>query len=236
MAVNNIDELKGLISQKKGIARGNIYRVFLPSLPGASASEVNLLCTGVSLPGRQIMTQERKIGLVNQKVAYDQAYDDVQLNFLLLNDYGIRNYFETWQNLAINQNTYEVGYLNEYTFDVRIQQLAKGFGLPVYQTSLGLPKLPALIQNRLPKIGPFDIARGVLDIDFITGDQVVYEVILQQAFPTTLNSIELSNSMEDIMELGIQLSYRNWKSATTSRTTNQSFTNTVIGTLATRLF
>ena len=175
---DNIDQLKGAISNKGGIARGNVYRVFFPSIAGATSEEMNLLCTGVNIPGRQVMTQERKIGLINQKVAYDQAYDDVQLNFLLLNDYGIRQYFETWQNLCINQSTLEIGYLNDYSFDIKIQQLTKG--------SLGTSS--------------------------VGGNQIIYECTLKNAFPTSLNMIELGNSREDVMELGVQLSYRNWTS------------------------
>jgi len=211
---DSINALKGMISQKKGIARGNVYRVFLPSLPGATSQEVNLLCTGVNIPGRQIMTQEKKIGLINQKIAYDHAYDDVQLSFLLLNDYGIRTYFEKWQNLCINQSTLEVGYLRDYAFDVKIQQLTKGFDVPVYSTPLGIPKIPNLIQKALPKFGPINLAQGTLDLSFVGGNQITYECTLIDAFPTTMNIIELGNSQEDaVMELGIQLSYKNWVSA-----------------------
>jgi hypothetical protein len=214
---NSIDELKGMVSNKGGIARGNVYRVFFPAITGATSSEVNLLCTGVNIPGRQIMTQERKIGIINQKVAYDQAYDDVQLTFLLLNDYGIRQYFESWQNLCVNQETQELGYLNEYTFDVKIQQLTKGFDIPIYSTDLGLPTIPPLIQNRLPKVGPLDLAQGTLDFSAVGGNQITYECTLMGAFPTTLNIIELGNSREDVMELSVQLSYRNWKSGFTPK-------------------
>ena len=209
-----IDELKSLVSAKKGIARGNAFNVVLPSFPGAPSREVNLLCTGVNLPGRQIMTQEKKIGLINRKVAYEQAYDDVSMTFLLLNDYGIKNYFETWQNLAIRQDGLSVGYYSDYTFDVKIQQLKKGFSIPVYSTPLGLPQLPSEIQNRLPKIGSLDLAQGELDIDLsLNRDSVVYECTLEKAFCTTMSSVQLGNSLSDVMELQIQLSYKNWKSS-----------------------
>jgi hypothetical protein len=228
----NIEQLKGLVSERAGIARGNVYRVFFPSLPGASASEVNLLCSAVNIPGRQIMTQERKIGLINQKIAYQQAYDDVQLQFLLLNDYGIRNYFEVWQELCISQNSYEIGYLKDYAKDIKIQQLEKGYSQPIYQTSLGLPKLPAPIASKLPKIGPFDFAQGELDIDFVTSDKVVYECTLIDAFPTTMNAIELSNEAEGVMQLGVQLSYKNWVGRNTN---NRAASSTLLGSLGTTL-
>jgi hypothetical protein len=234
---NGIDELKGLVSGKGGVARNNIFRVLLPSLPGASSTEINLLCRDVQLPGRQITTREYQIGMKTRKMPYGYATEDVSMTFLLLNDYGVRKYFDAWQNLVVNQDTQEIGYKGEYGKTVRIQQLKKGFGLPVYSTPLGLPKLPTIIQNRLPKIGPFDLARGELNLDFITNDQIVYEVYLEEAFPTTLNTLALNNEMDGLMELNVQLSYSNWRpgaSSTGSQTKN--FVQTLVGTGLTRLF
>ena len=142
--VQTIDDLKALISKKGGVARSNVFAVALPPIAGLRSRELNLLCSNVNLPGRQIMTQERDIGLITQKVANNQAYDDVSLTFRCLNDYGIREYFEAWQNLCIDQASLEVGYLNEYAFNIKIHQLARGFGAPTYQTPFGLPKLPPL--------------------------------------------------------------------------------------------
>lgn len=211
MANRSIEQLKGLISSKDGIARGNVYKVQLPSLTGASASTVDLLCSAVNIPGRQIMTTNKRIGVINQKVAYDQVYDDVNLSFLLLNDYGIRTYFDNWQAQIIDQETSEIGFLNDYAKTVQIQQLRKGFSQPIYSTSLGIPKLPADIQNNLPKIGPFDFAQGQLEIDFASSDKAVYTCELFQAYPTSVGIIELGNQVEGLMEMTVQLSYRNWK-------------------------
>lgn len=232
----SIDQLKGLISQKGGLAKPNVFRVLLPSLPGASNSEVNLLCKDVTIPGRQILSRERQIGLTTQKMAYGYAVEDVSMTFLVLNDYGIRQYFETWQNLAVNQTSFEIGYKDEYCQRVVIQQLKRGFGLPVYSTPLGLPKLPTIIQNRLPQIGPFDLARGQLDLDFITGDQVIYSCELIDAYPTTLNALPLNNELDGLLELNVQLSYKNWVSTATPTSPARDLGNTVLGTIATRLF
>ena len=57
----SIESLKGEIRQ--GIAMNNLFRVLLPNLPGASSRQLNLLCKTTSMPGRQIMTTERRIGL-----------------------------------------------------------------------------------------------------------------------------------------------------------------------------
>ena len=198
--VQTIDDLKALISNKGGVARGNVFAVSLPPLAGLRSRELNLLCSNVNLPGRQIMSQERTIGLINQKVANNHAYDDVSLTFRCLNDYGIREYFETWQNLCIDQQSLEVGYLNEYAFNVKIHQLKRGFGAPTYQTPFGIPKLPPMASNLVDKfLGPGPLGgvisalRGELDLGFIGQDDTVYSCELIQAFPTTLGQIQLGD-------------------------------------------
>ena len=107
--VQTIDDLKALISSKGGVARSNVFAVALPPIAGLRSRELNLLCSRVNLPGRQITTANRDIGLITQKVADNHAYDDVSLSFRCLNDYGIREYFEAWQDRCIDQNSLEVG-------------------------------------------------------------------------------------------------------------------------------
>lgn len=229
----NIDQFKSLVSSKQGVARPNVFKVELPSIPGASSTDVNLLCRDVQLPGRQITTFDRQIGIKTEKVAYGYVKDDVTMNFLVLNDYGIKNYFEQWQKLAVDPETYEIGYFNEYVKQVKIYQLKKGFSVPVYSTPLGLPRLPTILQNRLPSIGPFDLAQGQFDLDFITGEDIVYECTLIDAFPTTMNAIQLNNELDGLVELNITLSYTNWRGS--PRQVRSDLGSTVVGTILTNL-
>jgi hypothetical protein len=210
----SIEQLKSLISSKGGVARPNVFRVFLPSIPGASSSEVNLLCKDVQLPGRQVLTNERQIGMKLEKMPYGYAITDLSMTFHVLNDYGIRQYFEAWQNLAVDQESYEVGYQSDYSFDITIQQLKKGFSMPIYSTPLGLPQ-------------------GQLDLDYVTSDHVIYSCTLIDAFPTSLNAIALGNDQEGIAELNVQLSYTNWKSTTTPA--KNDFGDVLTGSVITRL-
>lgn len=229
----NIDQFKSLVSSKNGVARPNVFKVELPSIPGASSTDVNLLCRDVQLPGRQITTYDRQIGLKTEKVAYGYVKDDVSMTFLVLNDYGIKNYFEQWQKIAVDPDTYEIGYFNEYVKQVKIYQLKKGFSVPVYSTPLGLPRLPTILQNRLPSLGPFNLAQGQFDLDFITSEDVVYECTLIDAFPTTMNAIQLNNELDGLVELNVTFSYTNWTSS--SRQSRSSFGSTAVGTILTNL-
>jgi hypothetical protein len=106
-----------------------------------------------------------------------------------MNDYKIRTYFESWQALAIDPNTHEIGYLNEYAKTVKIHQLKRGIGLPIYSDR-------------------------IFDIDLISKDKIMYTCELYEAFPTTVTAMELSDASENTaVEIQVQLSYRKWKMA-----------------------
>ena len=187
----NIDQLKGVASKGRGFASSNQFLVELPPVGGYNTNDLNILCTNVNLPGRQIMTQERLIGLKARKMPNGFASDDINLTFHVMNDYNIRKYFETWQNKVINQDTFEIGYANTFTEQVRIKQLKKGMAFDF----------------------PIDKIFGLnLDLDIRTQESIVYTCILEDAFPTTMNTIEFSDEQDGLVKLNVQLSYTNWTS------------------------
>jgi len=232
----NIEQFKGEISAKNGPARSNLFMIELPAFPGATTRAVNLLCRDVNLPGRQVATYDKEIGTKREKVAYGAVSDDVSLSFLLLNDYGIKEYFEKWMQAAYNPATYQIGYKNDYVRNVRIHQLKKGVGLPVYSTPLGIPRLPEIIQQRLPRIGPFDFAQGEFNLDFLTGEDKIYSCELQDAFPVTMEAIPLNNELDGLVELRVQLAYTRWTSNFTDQDPLGNFVQTALGTVLTRIF
>ena len=166
----SINELKGLASRRGGFAQSSQYLVKLPSLGFFDSRDLNLLCKATSVPGRQILTSDRKIGIKDTKVAYGYALDPLSMTFQVLNDYGVRTYFDVWQNNIINQATQSPNYKSEYTHDIQIVQLRKGVGI---DTDL--------------RLGPF-----VLDIDIFKSANVVYECTILNAFPTTKTEMALS--------------------------------------------
>jgi|SRR6056300_787695 hypothetical protein len=213
----SIDELKGTVSAKLGFARTNSFLVelpslgggglgglldklspFIPSVPGvfgsntSSSRDLNLLCKNVTMPGKQILSLDKRIGMVQEKVAYGYAVDDVTLTFYLLNDYGVKNYFDSWRSRIINEDTYEVGYKTSYALPVKIHQMRK----PLVGMSGG--------------IGPIRVNLGV-------GGGSVYSVELIDAFPTTISQIDFTNEQDGLVEFSVQLSYTNWKKISPSQ-------------------
>lgn len=175
----SIEDFKSVMTRRGGLARPNLFRVTLPPLSSTSR-DLTIMCKTAQLPGRQILTNERRHGIETSRISYGYAVVEVPMTFYETNDYNIRKYFEQWQNIAVNQETRELGYLrgsNGYGKDVVIEQLKK------------------------PTEGS---ANDVSEAD------VVYKCRLIEAFPTTLSSIDLSDAENSVVEVNVSLSYTNW--------------------------
>ena len=220
---NSVDELKALANTKLGFARANRFLVTLPTSfgggggllqgiiglltgggGGASGRELNILCSSVTLPGKITLTNDRRIGMEFQKVAYGYAIDDVSMTFYLMNDYGVKEYFDAWQNTAIPESgrkAFKSNYKSQYAKSVTIHQLR--------QPLKGFSK----------QVGPIRFGAGI-------GGGTVYSVELLDAFPVSLSAIELNNELDGLVQLTVTLAYTNW--ARSSNT--QGFINMDIDT------
>ena len=167
---DSIEQLKGIISARGGLARSNRYRVILPALFGLSASDLNLLCKDATLPGRQITTNDRTIGIRTEKTAYGYTTDDVVMTFHITNDHAVRKYFESWQRLAVDPDTYEIGFKKDYSHIVQVS---------VYNSYT---------------------------------DTLDYTCTLYDAFPVQINTTNLVNDQDGLIDLNVTFSYSNWKS------------------------
>lgn len=234
-----VEELKSQIRQSGGLARGNQFMVTLPQLNTYSVDpqELNIMCTAAALPGRQIMSMDLTIGTQNRKIANGYAVADLQLTFLVANNHEIRRYFEAWQNEAHNQATGEVGYFDDYTYDVQIHTVERGVRTSLYKRQLGLTnKIPSIIRNRLPSIGPLDLSQDEIDVGVQFKMKKTYTCKLLECYPTTMNDQTVGNGEEGFMELSVQLSYTDWESSPGDFTgSNESLGRSALTSLLSRL-
>ncbi len=191
----SVDQMKSLIGKKGGLAQANLWKVQLPNLGIEASYDLNLLCKDVQLPGRQILTQERIIGMKQKKVAYGYAEEDVSMTFYVMNDYGIKEYFDEWQSRIIDFQTKELKYKDDYVFDIEITQLQKK-----KRNGLSVNFEIDFTANNLADLFDFSI---ISDIE-------VYKCKLIRAFPTTINALQLNSEQNGLLELNIQFSYDDW--------------------------
>ena len=129
----SIDDIKVEIEKGKGFARSNLFRVIFPIIPSININidglsithpqNMNVLCKTCTLPGRLLSTTERPIGVLTQKNVYGFVDEDVVFTFLELNNWGIRKYFESWQNYILDEDTHEVRYKKQYARQITLQSL-----------------------------------------------------------------------------------------------------------------
>ena len=80
----SIDVIKSTISAGGGYAKPNRFLVELPALAGLNTRQINTLCKTTALPGKQILTHDRRIGMKFEKVAYGYAVITKAFQFLKL--------------------------------------------------------------------------------------------------------------------------------------------------------
>ena len=206
----SIEDLKSLISDKGGFAKANLYYVLLPSWSErgfggtANPQELGVLCKSVTLPSRSLATIQRIIGPDMQDVAYGYQNGRVSMTFRVLNDQGIRSYFETWQQNIVQNNdrsaegNYSIAFPDQYMKNVFIYQLERGRSLPIFNRNFSIGS------------GPINVDLD-FDIDIMTGGGANYQWALMNAYPVSYQSETLSDDGKDqVSEITIDFSYKNW--------------------------
>jgi hypothetical protein len=145
----NVDKLKSTIAKRGGIARLNRFKVILTppkqslfnidpeaiftsliSGDGVNVKslindprDISMLCTGAQIPGREFSTDEITMEKQTVKMPYGFIDPDVELKFMCTNDMYMKKMFDGWSRSVIDSETYTLGYKDDYTSDIIIQQL-----------------------------------------------------------------------------------------------------------------
>jgi len=168
--MSSIDELKATFSA--GFARSNRYRTFFESTE-YDPRALDVMCDSVTLPGRQIFSEDVTTSLKQKQIAYQFGNEDVSISFLLTNDWTAWDFIYDWQKTIVigidNLTEFNVGFKEEYVRDILIEHLNS--------------------QN-----------------------EVMKRFRLMNAYPTQLDSIELSNGSEnEVIRVNATFAYDNWK-------------------------
>jgi len=204
----SIDTIKAAISSQGGLAKGNKFLVELPNI-GGSMRAMNTLCNSANMPGKQITTVDRRIGMEFEKIAYGYAVDDVTMTFYMPNSYLPKKYFDTWRSIIINENSQVAAYKSSYARPIRIHQLRQTLPSNAKNIKVGLLNL------KIPGVNDIlNTFASKKDINITTS---AYTVELIDAFPTTLGQVELNNQPDALVQMNVQISYTNWRRVKSSQ-------------------
>ena len=106
-------------------ASTNLFsQTLLGQVGGGDTKDVSYQCNSISMPGRNITTTtDENIYGPTRDIASGFTYGDITAKFYCHNDYRERKFFETWQRLAFNPQTFAMNYYDDYTGTIQIYQL-----------------------------------------------------------------------------------------------------------------
>ena len=126
-AANNLAGAIATLHAENGYAVPNRFEVIIMSpIPNyAKQREVSMRCESINLPGRNLnSTTDSNIYGPTREVVDGVTYaDDISMSFLASAGLDERVFFEEWQELAFNKQTWNVGYYDDYVSTIEIYLL-----------------------------------------------------------------------------------------------------------------
>ena len=138
-----LNDVLSLVNSDDGYALPNRFEalIFYPSKRGGGGLEnqhynsernedaqaVSLRCESVNLPGRNLnsLTDSNIYGPTREIVDGVTYAEDISMTFQASSGLNERVFFEKWQKQAFNEDTWNVGYYNDYVSEVHIYLLDK---------------------------------------------------------------------------------------------------------------
>ena len=103
----------------------NIFsKVMGEALGNGTVRSTSLRCDAISFPGRNLdTTPDTNIYGPTREIVDGYSYAPINATFQCASDMREKTYFETWQRLAYNPQTWSMGYYHDYVGTVQIYQL-----------------------------------------------------------------------------------------------------------------
>ena len=129
--INDINKVLSAFRKDNGYAVPNRFEVYIFPPPKAGISNqsaaVQMRCEDVTLPGRNLnsKTDTLTYGPTREIVDGVTYAEDITLTFQASSGLDERVFFETWQETAFSQTTWDVGYYDDYKGTIEIYLLDK---------------------------------------------------------------------------------------------------------------
>lgn len=147
VAIGSLNEILGMGRSKDGVAKKNRYEVTLFPPTGSKGTGASgnsniftkimgemlgdgtvratgLKCESISLPGRNLdTTPDSNVYGPEREVVSGYSFADITATFQCSTDLKEKKYFESWQRLAFNPQTWAMGYYDDYVGSVDIHTM-----------------------------------------------------------------------------------------------------------------
>lgn len=155
-------------------------------------------CNSASLPERTILdTSANQYYGPERNMARGMEFAPINLTFMLDSELSERSVFEAWQNMIVNQRTFNMNFYDEYT--------GKVFIFPLHENK------NETTNAKIPGKEGLQTPGSALATLTLAG----YYVELVEAYPKTIGAVDLAyNNGNAIANQSITFNYRYWKSTT----------------------
>ena len=101
----------------KSAMSGNV----ISQLHGETARRISFRCDSITMPGRNLRTQMNgNIYGPPHEIVQGQTFSEVEASFYCGSDMAEKYFFEEWQKVSYNPDTYDLNYYKEYVGAVEI--------------------------------------------------------------------------------------------------------------------
>lgn len=210
----NVNKFISHFDGQEGFSKSSKFDVIInvPSfLMGMGTSEkLSLQCEAAELPGYTLNTIDNKIFGAPTPLAGTPSFGDVSLTFICAGNLWEKKFFDAWLDNIIPKQTYLVNYKMNYVTDIIIRQYSEFMPLDAYE----LTRQEALRSDRtqLGETRPSlaTVATMTPTPEGARKPHVSYACTLLNAFPVTVNALNLNWGTDEIHRLTVAFKFDRW--------------------------
>ena len=107
-----------------GVTKNSFFKIMFENVGQGQAREMSMQCHKLEFPGRNLDTlDDTNIYGPTRNVVNSFSFGDITTSFYMSNNYKEKQFFETWQRLAYNPNTFAIQYYDDYVGAIEIYSL-----------------------------------------------------------------------------------------------------------------
>jgi len=100
------------------------FRQMFKDITNGDQREVSMQCNKIEFPGRNLdSTPDTNIYGPSREIVSGFSFAEITASFYQSNNYKEKQFFETWQRLCYDPNTFSMGYYDEYVGKIQIYSL-----------------------------------------------------------------------------------------------------------------
>jgi len=160
---------------------------------------LSLMAEAVNLPGKQLMTVPFIMYGTETKMPYGILYDPLTIRFICSNKMQEKKYFDWWHRLITDPTNNYWNYYDDYVTDIYVAKLPPG-----------MPTADNLIEMAAGAVFGGAGSSGAAGTE---AQAPIYIVRVEEAYPVSVASQEMSYSGTNYLTLTVNFAYRRWRSS-----------------------